>query len=95
MLTQSELKSKLTYNISSGIFTWIKRNQNIAGTLNGSNYLVIRVSGKSYYAHRLVWLYITGRFPINLIDHINGDRSDNKLNNLREATYQENALNRA
>lgn len=55
-----------------------------------------RKSGKAKFvsAHRVVWLIIHGRLPINQIDHINGDRTDNRFCNLREATNSENAQNR-
>lgn len=49
--------------------------------------------GKIYQAHRLAWLYVYGKFPDNFIDHINGITDDNRLCNLREATYYQNSIN--
>jgi len=48
---------------------------------------------KRYLQHRLVWLYVHGRWPKDQIDHINGNRSDNRLCNLREATCSQNLMN--
>ena len=46
-----------------------------------------------FRAHRLVWLYVHGRFPTAFVDHINNIRHDNRLNNLRECSHAENNLN--
>ena len=57
-------------------------------------YICIRVDNVLYTAHRLAWLYAYGRWPTHQLDHINKDRADNRLCNLREATNAENAQNR-
>lgn len=54
---------------------------------------LIRINRRLYMAHRLAWLYVTGTWPINHVDHINGNRSDNRFANLRAATSRENARN--
>lgn len=56
-------------------------------------YVDIRIDAKKYKAHRLAWLYVHGRWPEKLIDHINGVKTDNRLINLREASAAENAMN--
>jgi len=68
-----------------------------AGSLSGVGYLYIRVAfgGRQFLllAHRLAWLIVHGRLPAHEIDHLNGDRTDNRLANLREATRVENQRN--
>lgn len=63
-------------------------------TKNGNGYLRVNLDGKKYYVHRLAWFYIHGVLPNGQIDHINGDRSDNRIANLREATNKQNSENR-
>jgi len=99
MLTQAELQSKLHYDPETGIFTWIKstgsvKANKIAGYLTTQNYLRIKIFDKNYLAHRLAWLYVYGYFPKEFIDHINGIRNDNSINNLREASMTQNNQNR-
>jgi len=66
-----------------------------AGTPGTGGYVLIAIRDRLYKAHRLAWLYMYGRWPIAFIDHINGDTSDNRLANLREATRAQNSQNRA
>jgi hypothetical protein len=97
-LTQKYLKSILDYNIDTGVFTWkVSKAQrtkigDVAGSLS-DGYRKIGVNGKLYNAHRLAWLYVYGEMPKNLIDHIDCDRSNNKISNLRESTHQTNSEN--
>lgn len=63
------------------------------GTDNGFGYLRITVFGKSYYAHRLAWFYMKGVWP-DQIDHINGIKSDNRIDNLRSVNTQQNNQNK-
>lgn len=64
----------------------------IAGTLN-KGYLRIAIKSRTYAAHRLIWLYMTGSNPEGDIDHIDGDRSNNRWSNLRKASRSENLCN--
>lgn len=65
-----------------------------AGSCNGNGYLQVHISGRICLAHRLAWVLAFGRWPKNNIDHLNGDKSDNRLSNLREATNSENQRNK-
>lgn len=68
----------------------------VAGCLNKSlNYWIVSVQGKPQYAHRLIWLWMTGIDPRDKqIDHVNTDKSDNRWFNLRLATKAQNMCNR-
>lgn len=63
------------------------------GTTRFDGYVFIRVDGVVYPAHRLAWLWMTGVWPQEEIDHANGNPSDNSWENLREATHGENQQN--
>jgi hypothetical protein len=97
-MTQDELKSQLNYNAETGIFTWKVRNSNRikigdqAGNFHNGGYIEMQLLGERHLAHRLAWLYVHGYIP-QLIDHIDGNRLNNKIFNLREATYAENTYN--
>ncbi|WBK39696.1 HNH endonuclease [Xanthomonas phage L522] len=66
----------------------------IAGSTNNRGYLQVQVYGKLYKSHRLAWLLHTGKWPSQHIDHINGRKTDNRIENLRECTHAENHQNR-
>lgn len=99
-LTAEMLRHYLRYDARAGIFTRsvqttpAVRVGDIAGTVARNGYVQIQVAGGLHYAHRLAWLYVTGTFPAHQIDHINGDRSDNRWGNLRDATLSLNQQNR-
>lgn len=99
MITQKYLQSILEYNPDTGIFTWkidVDNNVkygNTAGNVNNKGYMRIAINKKSYLAHRLAWLYVYGEFPLEQIDHTNHDRTDNRIDNLRCVSNQENAMN--
>lgn len=98
-LTQERLKELLTYDPETGIFTWNFNRRgllagSVAGHLNNSNgYITISVDKRSYRAHRLAWLYTYGDCPLDCIDHINHDRKDNRLCNLRDVPKADNQFN--
>lgn len=104
-LTQEHLKEILHYNPDTGIFTWLIRIApcikigKIAGHKHkqaNSNkiYIVIRIHGTGYLAHRLAFFYIDGKWPENEVDHEEGNGLDNKWNNLRSVTHAVNQKNR-
>jgi len=64
------------------------------GCLSKDGYMVVTVDGRQYPQHRIVWFLVTGSWPINQIDHINGNRADNSVANLRQATGSQNQENR-
>ena len=66
----------------------------LAGGVHPSGYRRIHICGHHYLAHRLVWLYVNGRWPKGSLDHINRDKDDNSIRNLREASSATNARNR-
>lgn len=98
-LTQARLHELLDYNPETGIFTWKEtRNWKATGGADAGSdhggYIVIRVDGTLESAHRLVWVYMHGKYPEKFIDHVNGIRSDNRMANLREADMLLNNQNR-
>ena len=99
-ITQVMLGDLFEYNVDSGVFLRrIRTGQNVqsgavAGSMDGKGYWQISVCGRVFRAHRLVWLYVYGRWPDAQIDHINGDKADNRLTNLREVTNAQNMQNR-
>lgn len=99
-LSQQELRSLLDYNPDTGVFTRKVRTSNrikvggVAGTIHAQGYVEICVAGKYHKAHRLAWLYVYGQWPNGQIDHINGIRNDNRIENLRDVDPLTNARNR-
>lgn len=98
-LTQERLKELLNYDPLTGIFTWKVRQGGTAnpgepaGSLQPHGYIRLTVEGVQYYAHRLAWFYMTGRWPVDEIDHANGNRAENFFANLREADRFQNLGN--
>ena len=92
------VRELLDYDPETGLFTW-KVNRGsakvscVAGSKNSKGYLLIEIDRKKCQAHRLAWLFCYGSWPKNMIDHVNGDRTDNRVNNLREATVDQNLQN--
>ncbi len=89
------------YDPETGVLTWrVDRPQRIkAGMVAGSRdhklYLRVKVNGVNYAAHRLIFLWMVGRWPTNDVDHEDLDKTNNRWKNLREATQAQNRQNRA
>lgn len=90
------------YDPATGVFThtrpiakgWFTPPGTPAGTKTKSGYIRISLNGRGVFAHRLAWLIVYGAPPNGYIDHINGDRSDNRIVNLRVVDKAMNAQNR-
>jgi len=99
VITQKELKNILHYNPKNGVFIWSKKiskkinTGDIAGDVNKRGYCRIGIRGKKYASHILAWIYIYGEAPENDLDHIDHNKTNNKISNLRIVTPSENAMN--
>jgi len=97
-LAAERIRALFDYDPLTGIFirkVRMGRYQpgTVAGCKTEHGYLVIRVDGGLCYAHRLAWMYVHGKWPEQLIDHINGIRTDNRIANLRDVADAENVQN--
>lgn len=99
MITQKELKEIISYNKKTGEVTFkhkcncefCKFRKKIK---NHKGYKSINIKGKKYLLHRIIWLYVYGKFPENVIDHINGIKDDNIITNLRDVKQEINCRNK-
>lgn len=99
-LLPSQLRELLRYNPKTGHLFWkgsparCVKAGSLAGNIQRSNgYRYICVGGRSIRAHRIAWAIFYGAWPADTIDHINGIRDDNRIENLRNVTRTENAQN--
>ena len=99
-IDQAILKEVLTYEEETGNFLWRKalnrkiKVGTVAGYTDPEKYIRIKLFGKVYKAHNLVWLYFHGEFPENLLDHKDKNPGNNKKDNLRPCTPSQNIANR-
>ncbi len=94
-------RSHLSYCEESGLMYWVKKPSNrvnigeLAGTVNRQGYLVVTVRRQKIQGHRVAWLLHHGKWPKHQIDHVDGNRSNNRISNLRDATHVQNMQNTA
>lgn len=99
VITQERLKQLLNFNPETDEFTrkttvGSRKAGTKAGTIARNGYVNIVIDRRSYLGHRLAWLWMTGNFPVNEVDHINHARSDNRWVNLRDVPRSVNHENR-
>jgi hypothetical protein len=98
MIVADDPQDHLSYDSETGEFRWKRRAQGrsisrAAGAKESDGYLTITVGGVRHRAHRLAWLFFYGCWPASETDHINGQRDDNRISNLRAADRSGNAHN--
>jgi hypothetical protein len=101
-----DIRKRLAYDTDTGVFVWrrcvtMPNNWNaryagaVAGCIDTHGYRLIRIDGRLRYAHRLAWLIVTGEWPADQIDHVSGNRADNRIANLRAVSHADNMRNAA
>ena len=93
-----ELKQVLDYDKTTGKFYWKVNSRKtkvgqLAGCLNTQGYVQIMYKKRNYLAHRLAWLFVYGTLPELFLDHINENKSDNRIENLRQVNNSANMSN--
>lgn len=100
MMTLDEMNEILEFDPSVNHFRWKinskhrKNMHEIAGHHGTYGYWIITIDYKNYHEHQLLWLYHYGEWPIHGIDHKNRIKHDNRIENLRLATTQQNSFNK-
>jgi hypothetical protein len=100
MREDSEIKNFIKYDPTSGELHWKEDRGNQfakkgsrAGYKHARGYIYIEFNGNAHAAHRLAWFLHYGEWPKQQLDHINGDRADNRIENLRDVTARNNSSN--
>lgn len=93
-IAQEQVKSLFYYDADTGTFYRKSKPFKVAGSVNSRGYREISIFGEKYQAHRLAWIYVYGDIGDFDIDHINHNKGDNRICNLRVATRGQNLQNR-
>jgi hypothetical protein len=92
------LNINVSYDEQSGLFAWKQKRQGAIagkfGSIEKTGYVRVKLLNKKYLAHRLAWFIVHKQWPDGQIDHINGNRSDNRIVNLRVVDQSGNSQNR-
>lgn len=88
-IISDDIREHVEYDPATGKFWW----KDEPGCISTNGYRYIRVKGKMRLAHRMAWTIYYGEEPDGMVDHINGDRLDNRIENLRIADYSQNSAN--
>jgi hypothetical protein len=96
MITAAWVRENLIYEEDVGVFLWKRRGPGrmmgrVLGTKVWPGYIAMKLNNLRFYAHRVAWLYVHGEWPAGQIDHIDGDKGNNAISNLRVATPSQNS----
>ncbi len=103
-ITPELLRQMFNYDSAAGHLIWLNRHDRdnawnaryagkVAGCINSQGYVVVVINAKIHNAHRIMWAIYHGEYPKHNIDHINGNRTDNRICNLRDVSNKENLRN--
>lgn len=99
ILTADRLHEVLDYDQNTGVFVWKRKTGSravpgqVAGCDHSLGYRFVCVDGKRYKEHRLAWFYVHGQWPVGEVDHIDGSRNNNAIENLRDVSKSVNQQN--
>lgn len=97
--SQKELRDRFVYDPKTGVFRWRRsagtaRSGEEAGWVHKSGYVYVGLNGRSFKAHRLAWMYVYGKDPQGLLDHIDRNKANNRIHNLRVVSDSQSNQNK-